>query len=461
MRKAIRWALLPLALLALAGLSAAGCTDENRETVRATLVNPPNVPPKPDRRAAHVIVELQAQEAVQQIAPGQEYEVWAFNGTVPGPMVRVQVGDTVEVRLSNRSDSKVAHNIDFHAVNGPGGGADATNVLPGETRSFTFKAMAPGLFTYHCAQGIVADHISNGMFGGILVERPGSTKPYDREFYIGQSEFYLADSTGPAGVPQLDFDKLLAEEPTHVVFNGQTEGLRGDRAIRAETGETVRVYLSVGGPNLTSSFHVIGEIFDRVYQWGSLSNPPLSDIQTVSVPPGGAVIADFKVDVPGDYRIVDHALSRVSKGLLGILTVTGEEDFDVFRDLGKYPLDGGEEPGAAEPAPTSTEETGAGGEAPAEQINVSMEDNRFVPDSFTVQAGSRITFNLANAGLLPHNMHIATADGSYDGGAVSDPELILGGGTGTLTWTAPTARGIYNFRCDVHPVEMVGTITVE
>ena len=153
-------------------------------------------------------------------------------------MIRVQVGDTVEIRLQNASDSKVTHNIDLHSVNGPGGGAESTNVAPGETKAFSFKALAPGLFTYHCAQGIVADHISNGMYGGILVEEPRGKARYDREYYIGQHEYYLTDTNGPNGVPALDVDKMLAEDATYVVWNGATDGLTGDNALTATTGET-------------------------------------------------------------------------------------------------------------------------------------------------------------------------------------------------------------------------------
>ena len=457
-------AFLMVGIVAAFGLFAVGCGDDEPDTIQAALVAPPNVPPKQNRANAHVVVDLVAKEEIREISPGVEYEVWSFNDYVPGPMIRVQVGDTVEIRLQNASDSKVTHNIDLHSVNGPGGGAESTNVAPGETKAFSFKALAPGLFTYHCAQGIVADHISNGMYGGILVEEPRGKARYDREYYIGQHEYYLTDTNGPNGVPALDVDKMLAEDATYVVWNGATDGLTGDNALTATTGETVRLYVTNGGPNFTSSYHVIGEIFDRAYAWGSLANLPLKWIQTISVPPGGAAITDMKIDVPGDYKIVDHALGRLTKGAVGIITATGDNDFDVFRDLQEHPLGSDvEEPTAtAEPAATSEPDDGGNGEpATTEDIAVEMDDNVFIPDTFTVKAGSVVNFQLDNIGNLPHNMRIADLAGSYDGDTVSDPELLSGGQTGVLTWEVPDATGTYKFRCDVHPVEMVGTITVE
>jgi len=448
--------LLFIAFAAMSPLATWACVDDEPETIQAPLVAPPNVPPKADRGTAHVIVDLEAREEVREIAPGVEYEVWSFNSFVPGPIIRVQVGDTVEVRLRNDASSRVAHNIDLHAVNGPGGGAEATNVAPGETKSFTFKALAPGLFTYHCAQGIVADHISNGMYGGILVERPRGRALYDREYYLGQHEYFLTGDNGPNGIPELDVDAMLAEQPTYVVWNGTTDAVTGEDALHAETGETVRLYVSNGGPNYTSSFHVIGEIFDRAYQWGSLANAPVRDIQTISVPPGGSVITDLTINVPGDYKIVDHALGRVSKGAVAILTATGDDDFEIFRDLQANPRGADEEP---EPSDGDGDDDGAGGTGMVEELDVQMDDNFFVPDELTVQAGSSVMFRLDNVGVLPHNLHVADADGSYDNDAASD--LINGGQASEFRWDAPGAPGTYLFRCDVPPVDMTGTITVQ
>lgn len=452
-----------LAVVVLAGFTAASCSTGGTETIQTVLVAPPNAPPRVNRDATHVIVNLEAREELREIAPGVEYREWSFNGSVPGPLIRVRVGDTVEIRLRNRSENTTLHNIDLHAVNGPGGGAEATNVAPGEEKAFTFKAKAPGLFTYHCAASIVADHISNGMYGAILVDGLTRGPAVDREFYVGQHEYYLSDTPGPGGIPQLDSTKLLAEEPTHVVFNGATRALQGDDVLRANTGETVRLYVTNGGPNLISSFHIIGEIFDRAYQYGTLMSPPLQGIQTVLIPPGGAAIVDFGLDVPGDYKLVDHAIGRVSKGGLGILHVIGGEDPETFQALGV--------PGAAEPSPTSpataersptrtsTATPGEGGGATRE-VTIAMGDNVFKPDAVDLSAGSRVRFTLPSEGLQPHNMRIATLSGAFDAGAVSIPEVILAGQSGTLTWDVPDP-GTYKFRCDIHPVEMTGIITVK
>jgi nitrite reductase (NO-forming) len=421
--------------------------------IQAELVAPPGVPEPLHRGPAHVIVELTIEEKQVQIAPGVDYKVWTFNGSVPGPMIRVRQGDQVEVRLSNPSSSLVVHNIDLHVVNGPGGGAGATNVNPGEDGGFFFEAKVPGLYVYHCAAGIVADHIANGMYGAILVEPEAGMSEVDREYYVGQSEFYTDGANGEEGLQELDADKLLAEQPEYVVFNGNTKSLQDNLSLEAETGETVRLYIANGGPNLVSSFHVIGEIFDTTYNLGSLDEPnPMPNVQTVLVPAGGSAIVEFLCDVPGTYRLVDHSLSRVAKGALGLLMVTGEDDPDVFRPFEGASGDDGH--GEATPSATTA--------PPADGVQVVMQDNSFEPADLTATAGEEVTFVLPNEGAATHNMRIADADGEFDtsGSVVSDPELISGGNSGTLTWT-PSEPGTYDFRCDVHPVEMVGTITVE
>ena len=445
--------------LAIAGLALfAACDDgdpiSGMAEVQAELVAPPGVPEPLHRGPAHVIVDLRIEEKQVQIAPGVDYKVWTFNGSVPGPMIRVREGDQVEVRLANPSSNLVVHNIDLHAVNGPGGGAGATNVNPGEDGGFFFQAKAPGLYVYHCAAGIVADHIANGMYGAILVEPEAGMDEVDREYYVGQSEYYTDGANGDEGLQELDPEKLLAERPEYVVFNGHTQALQDNQSLTAETGETVRLYVANGGPNLVSSFHVIGEIFDDTYNLGSLDAPhPVTNVQTVLVPAGGSAIVEFFVDVPGVYRLVDHSLSRVAKGALGLLTVTGDDDPDVFRPF--EGSSGGDGHSEATPEATATAEV--------EGTEVVMLDNSFDPDELTVAAGEEVTFVLPNEGAATHNMRIADANGEYDTdeSVVSTPELVAGGGLGTLTWDVPAEPGTYDFRCDVHPVEMVGTITVE
>lgn len=304
-----------------------------QEPAGETIVhNPADVPPPVgDRPPTTVRVDLTTREVTGQLADGAEYHYFTFNGSVPGPMLRVRVGDTLEVHLTNEAGNSFSHSIDLHAVNGPGGGAVFTQTTPGSMTSFTFQALNPGLYVYHCATPSVAQHISNGMYGLILVEPEGGLPPVDREFYVMQGEVYTAQPFGSQG--QLDFDPqaLLDERPQYFVFNGAAGALTSDEmAMHARVGETVRIFFGVGGPNFTSSFHVIGEIFDRVYPLASLTSEPLTNVQTVSVPPGGAAMVEFTLDVPGRYLLVDHALSRLERGLVGFLYAEGDDHPEIF-----------------------------------------------------------------------------------------------------------------------------------
>lgn len=300
----------------------------------APMSAPPYVPPPIDRKQpATLRVDLETVETTMQLADGVEYTFWTFNGTVPGPMIRVREGDTVVVRVTNRDGSTAPHSIDLHAVTGTGGGAIYTQTMAGGTTAFVFKAIEPGLYVYHCATAPIPMHIANGMYGMILVEPAEGLPPVDREYYVMQQEVYTAGPYGQKGLQAFDWQALWDESPEYVVFNGRVGSLSGSSALKARTGETVRIYFGVGGPNLTSSFHVIGEIFDRVYMLASLTSPPLTDVQTVTVPPGGAVVVDFGVEVPGRYTLVDHALGRIHKGAIGELVVEGEDRPDIFRPL--------------------------------------------------------------------------------------------------------------------------------
>ena len=303
------------------------------ETETQQKVNPPTVPaPVGDRAAKKVIVHLEATEEEGELADGVTYKFWTFNSTVPGTFIRIRVGDEVELHLKNASNSVMPHNIDLHAVNGPGGGAEATNVAPGKTAIFNFKALNPGLYVYHCAAAPVPMHIANGMYGLILVEPAGGLPKVDREYYIMQSEFYTKGKTDEKGLQDFDQDKGVDENPTYVVFNGKKNALMGDKMLEAKVGETVRLYVGNAGPNLASSFHVIGEIFDRVYiEGGSKIN---ENVQTTLIPAGGAVIVEFKVEEPGEYVLVDHSIFRAfNKGAIGILKVTGEKNPQVYNKV--------------------------------------------------------------------------------------------------------------------------------
>ena len=292
---------------------------------------PTDLPPPIGKRDPQTIrVDLTAVEVEGRLAEGTTYGYWTFDGKVPGPFLRVRVGDTVDVRLKNSSDSAMVHSVDFHAATGPGGGAASTQTNPGDEKTVKFKALVPGLFVYHCATPMVAHHIANGMYGLILVEPEGGLPPVDREFYVMQGEIYTEAAFGQRGSQDFNVEKLLNERPEYFVFNGSVGALSKLHPLEAKVGETVRIFFGVGGPNFTSSFHVIGEMFDRVYNLGGVLSEPLKGIQTVPVPPGGAVITEMKLEVPGNYVLVDHALSRLERGLSGILHVEGPANPEIY-----------------------------------------------------------------------------------------------------------------------------------
>ncbi|HYX36710.1 MAG TPA: copper-containing nitrite reductase [Oligoflexus sp.] len=299
-------------------------------TEEAKLTFAPEVPPPLQRRTpAKVIVHLEAKEVVSRLADGVDYTFWTFGGEVPGKFIRVREGDSVEFHFSNHPSSKMPHNIDLHAVTGPGGGASSSFTAPGHKSTFSFKTLNPGLYIYHCATAPVGMHIANGMYGLILVEPKAGLPKVDREYYVMQSEFYTKGKYGDRGLQSFSMDKALKEQPDYVVFNGSVGATAGTRSMTAKAGETIRLYVGNGGPNLVSSFHVIGEIFDRVYiEGGSLVN---KDVQTTLIPSGGSAIVDFKVDVPGTYIIVDHSIFRAfNKGALAQIKVEGADDKEVY-----------------------------------------------------------------------------------------------------------------------------------
>jgi nitrite reductase (NO-forming) len=298
--------------------------------VQAVLTHAPNVPPPITRNyPVKVVVNMETVEKVMRMADGVDYMFWTFGGQVPGNFIRIREGDEVEFNLSNNPDSKMPHNIDLHAVTGPGGGAASSFTAPGHTSTFSFKALNPGIFVYHCATAPVGMHIGNGMYGLILVEPKGGLPKVDREYYVMQGDFYTKGKYGEAGLQAFDMEKAIKEQPDYVVFNGSVGALNGDKAITANVGETVRLFVGNGGPNLVSSFHVIGEIFDKVYvEGGALEN---KNVQTTLVPAGGAAITEFKVDVPGTFILVDHSIFRAfNKGALGMLKVNGPEDKVIY-----------------------------------------------------------------------------------------------------------------------------------
>jgi nitrite reductase (NO-forming) len=301
-----------------------------RSAMNAILTDAPLVPPPVKRKQpAKLIVELEVSEVTLPISEGVEYTFWTFGGKVPGKFIRVRQYDTVEFHLMNRSDSKFPHNIDLHAVTGPGGGATGSNTPPGRRTQFTFKALNPGLYVYHCATAPVGEHVANGMYGLILVEPMAGLAPVDREYYVMQSDFYTVGKYRERGHQPFDMGKAIDERPTYVVFNGAEGALLGDHALTAKVGERIRLFVGNGGPNLVSSFHVIGEIFDRVYTEGGTHYQ--ENVQTTLVPAGGAAIVEFKIDVPGSYKLVDHSILRAfNKGALGELKAEGPVNTAIY-----------------------------------------------------------------------------------------------------------------------------------
>ncbi|HEX7012760.1 MAG TPA: copper-containing nitrite reductase [Steroidobacteraceae bacterium] len=300
------------------------------EPIKAILTSPPHVPPPVNRNyPAKVIVELEVTEVDMEISEGVTYTFWTFGGTVPGSFIRVRQGDTVEFHLKNHPTSKMPHNIDLHGVTGPGGGAVSSFTAPGHRTQFTFKALNQGLYVYHCATAPVGMHVANGMYGLILVEPPEGLPPVDHEFYVMQGDFYTVGKYREKGHQAFDMQKAIDEHATYVLFNGSESALTGPRALKARTNQTIRMYVGNGGPNLVSSFHVIGEIFDKVqYEGGTRFQ---ENVQTTLIPAGGAATVEFHTEVPGTYVLVDHSIFRAfNKGALAMLEVTGEERPDIY-----------------------------------------------------------------------------------------------------------------------------------
>ena len=305
-------------------------SDAKKSTQVADMIrDPADVPPPIGNRATTTVhVMLTAEEVMGQLDPTSNttYRYWTFNGKVPGPMIRVRQGDMVEVTLHNNALSRMVHSVDFHGALGPGGGAAFSQAIPGQSKIFTFQATTPGLFMYHCGTPMVAEHIANGMYGLILVESAGGLPRVDHEYYLMQGELYTTAAKGKAGLQQFSNAKLMEEDPEYFVFNGAVDALTKHYPLHANVGETVRLFFGDAGPNETSSLHVVGEIFTRDYALGSLSSPPLTGVQTVSVPPGGAAILELTASVPGQFSVMDHAMARMAKGLLAMLNVTGAEN---------------------------------------------------------------------------------------------------------------------------------------
>ncbi len=294
-----------------------------------------DLPPPLNRSTPKTVeINLVATEVIADIAPVTSFLYWTFDNTVPGPFLRVRVGDTIRLTLHNDKSSSHDHSIDLHAVTGPGGGAALTEVKPGETKTMQFKALNPGLFIYHCAAGNAPTHIANGMYGLILVEPEQGLAPVDKEFYVMQGELYTKGMMGSKGFQAFDPMKMIAEQPEYIFFNGRPWSLVEGGQLQADVGDRVRLFVGNGGVSKISSFHVIGEIFDQVYPEAATS-PVLKNVQTTLIPAGGATVAEFQLDTTGDYVLVDHALTRVDRGAWGILHVSGKADSTIYSAASK------------------------------------------------------------------------------------------------------------------------------
>lgn len=304
--------------------------------IEAITTFAPDVPPPVKRNfSAYVVVHCEAVELVKELDDGVRYHFWTFDGSVPGKFIRVRQNDIVEFNLHNNKGNKLPHNIDLHAVTGPGGGAALSNTSPGRTSVFSFKALNPGLYVYHCATPPVPLHVANGMYGLILVEPLDGLSKVEKEYYVFQSEFYTDNFFGQKGLHGFSQERALMEFPEYVVFNGKVGSIVDTKSLVANVGDNVRLFIGNGGPNLISSFHVIGVVFDKVYlEAGSIAS---SNIQTTLIPAGGATIVEFKVKVPGNYVLVDHSIFRAfNKGAIGILKVIGKDDKEIYSEKGKF-----------------------------------------------------------------------------------------------------------------------------
>lgn len=420
--------------------------------------SPTDIPSAPSA-AERVAVRLVTQEKLGQLADGVTYDYWTFNGTVPGPFIRLRLNQTVEMHIINLPNSTMTHSIDSHAILGTGGGSVYSQPPPGQESVFQFKALRVGLFMYHCASPDIPTHIANGMYGMILVEPPNGLPKVDREFYIAQGEFYTQGLFGQKGFQAFSFQKANAETPDYVVFNGRVNSLTGSSALQVKVGETVRIFFLNAGPNLDSSLHIIGGMLDRVYIEGSIVSPPLLNVQTTLVPAGGSVMVEFTAEVPAKLTIVDHSLFRIHRGALGIINVVGPPNPAVFSSITNATITGNMTMSVTTTA-SSTNTSGGS----SSNNTVLILNYAYVPADLSVPVGTTVTWiNQDSVGHTvtegnpnsPKAANLRIFDSS--GEAVTGKVALMGGGE---SWSYTfTTQGTYEYYCIVHPY-MIGHITV-
>jgi len=408
-----------------------------------------------------VVITLVAEELLGQLADGVTFMFWTFNGTVPGPFIRLREGQVIEMHIKNLPNSTMAHSIDSHAVLGTGGGSVYSQTAPGNESVFQFTAMRPGLFMYHCATAPIPAHIANGMYGLMLVEPKQGLPKVDREFYVAQGEFYTQGSLGEQGYQPFNYQKALAETPDYVVFNGRVGALTGNKTLKANVGESIRIFFLNAGPNLDSSFHVIGGILDKVYTEASILSPPLLNVQTTLVPAGGAVMVEFKAEVPETLTLVDHSLFRILRGAVGLISVQGPSNPGIFSSIKNSTVAPVVDQHMMMTTQSASLQTMASNSA---NVLVQVENYVFAPSQLTVAAGATVTW--VTKDTVGHTVTEGNPDSpkqvgqrvfdSSNQAQTGQAALIQPGQSWSFTFTTP---GTYQYYCIPHPF-MRGQITV-
>ena len=422
-------------------------------------LSPTDVPPAASQ-ADRVVVRLITEEKLGQLADGVTYDYWTFNGTVPGPFIRLRVNQTVEMHIINPANSTMTHSIDSHAILGTGGGGALSQTPPGQESIFQFKALREGLFMYHCATPDIPTHIANGMYGLILVEPAGGLPKVNKEFYIAQGEFYTTGPFGQKGSQGFSFQKADSETPDYVVFNGRTDSMTGNRTLHVNVGDTVRIFFLNAGPNLDSSLHIIGGMLDRVYSEGSIVSPPLLNVQTTLVPAGGSVMVEFTAEVPSTLTIVDHSLFRIHHGALGYIKVAGQANPALFSSIKNATITQSMNMSTA----TTEAVTNSSSSATSNATTVYIVNFAYSPADITVPVGTTVTWiNQDSVGHTvtegdpnsPKAANLRMFDSS--GEATTGKVALMGAGSSwSYTFTTP---GTYEYYCIVHPY-MIGHVTV-
>lgn len=303
----------------------------------------PDVPPPINRdHPVTLVVDMFTTNKKMNIVGNTKYEYWPFGFYdererknvygVPGPFIRARVGDVLQVHFTNLDESGMAHSIDFHSVCGPGGGSPTNFAEQDETKVGAYLLEKPGLYVYHCAAAPIPVHIHNGMFGLILVEPLEGLPKVDKEIYVMQHELYVEKDEDDDKTYEMDYDAASKEIPKHVLFNGR-EGALVEKPCVMKQDQTLRIFFGNGGPNLISSFHVIGTIFDKLYREGDLESTPAKSVQTTMVPAGGSCVVEMKMKVPGSFTIVDHSIFRIDKGAVGMIKVKGNPRPDIYDSM--------------------------------------------------------------------------------------------------------------------------------